>query len=147
MLVSQIVRQVSTLAPNVIINFGFDQMLHRSSDAVLVKAMCDYGFAAGTGGTFNNCEFGIVTKPIAIGTPVLADFVNEKYMVGKTHKQCSARRVASANGDSDQIDILHFTADLKIRIPLDWQVWISVLNGAVGTNFFNLLVRLFWTLI
>ena len=125
-------------------------MLHRSSDAVLVDAMCDYNYMSGdVTSAFTSCEFAIVAKPVAIGTPVLADFGNEKYMVGKTHKQCSARKRLDVpnNLSDDQIDNLHFEVSLKIRIPLDWQVYMSVLNGGVGTNFFGFLVRLFWTLI
>ena len=148
MITSQIIRQTGTLGTNVIISYNFDQMNHRSGDAVLVKAMCNYGFFSGdAGGGAVDCEFGVIAKPLAIGSPILADFSEEKYMIGKTHKMCFARRSVGVNDESDQIDTLHFDASLKIRIPLDWRVYMAVLNGAIGTNLFRLLTRLFWTII
>ena len=151
MLTSEIIKQQSTLAPGILTHFGFTEMLHRNSDAVLVKLIADYNFASGDSlANLATCQFAIVTKPFpAAGTPVLADMTNEKYVVGKTSRQCSARqRLDAPNGvNSDQIDNLHIEVKLNIRIPLDWQTWMVVLNGGFGTNAFAFLVRLFWTLI
>ena len=146
-LVSQIISQTNVLSQNVIINYSFSEMQHRSSDLVLTKLIADYGFQSdNTAGVVLTCEFGIVAKPLAVGTPVLADFSNEKYMIGKTHRRCTAYR-HDANNQYTQ-DVAHLEIDLKIKIPIDWQVWISILEGAaIGIGRFLIQARLFWALI
>ena len=144
-LVSQILTDKSTLTSGQIKSIAYDEALHRSSDLVLTKACCDYLFS----GTVNSatmvtCEFGVITKPISEGVPVAGDLTNEKYMIGKTHKRCNA----VWNTSGIQIDALHFEVNLKIKIPLDWQIFQVVANDTDAlTNAFAYLVRLFWILI
>ena len=145
-LVSEIIHRTSTLGVLSFINDGFDEMLHRSSDLVLVNLIADYLFNSGEdSGNLGLCEFGIIAKPAAIGTPVVADFNNPKYMVGKTHRECHARKDLTNN--YEVMDEFHFEVSLKIRVPLDWQVFMSVLNLGPAVGQFAYLVRLFWTLI
>ena len=144
-LVSQILTDKSTLTAGQIKQLPYTEALHRSSDLVLTKACCDYLFAPTVvSATMQTCEFGTIAKPISEGVPVAGDLTNEKYMIGKTHKRCNAILLSTGV----QVDALHFEVNLKIRIPLDWQIFQMASNDSDGsTNLFAWLVRLFWTLI
>ena len=144
-LVSQILTDKSTLTTGQDKFKAYDEALHRSSDLVLTKACVNYLFGGTTdSATMVTCEFGTMAKPISEGNPQGGDFTNEKYMIGKTHVRCNARKLAG----SDVLDAIHFEVNLKIKIPLDWQLFQTVSNDSDGlTNTYAYLVRLFWTLI
>ena len=145
-LTSEIINRTGTLGTGSFINDGFDELLHRSSDVILTKLIGDYLFnSLDTTGVMETCEFALIAKPAAIGTPVAIDWLNEKYMIGKTHRMCHAEQDNANN--TEIFDEFHFEVSLKIRVPLDWQVFQSVLQGPIGTGQFAYLVRLFWALI
>ena len=145
-IVSEIINRTSTLGVNSFINDGFNELLHRSSEAVLVDLIGDYLFNSGeSSDNLALCEFAVIAKPLAIGTPVQADFLNEKYVIGKTHRMCHARKDNTNN--TETMDEFHFEISLKIRVPLDTQVYQSVLNLGPAVGQFAYLVRLFWTLL
>ena len=145
-LVSQKISNQGTLTQNVINQTQFTEMEHRSSDLVLVNLIADYLFApAGDNTEQQVCDFAIIAKNISEGAVVQDDFNNEKYVIGKTHRRCHMM----LNNTNNQIhaDEFHFEVSLKIKIPIDWQVFFAILNSTGVTARFAYLVRLFWTLV
>ena len=145
-LVSQILKDDGTLASQGVTSSEFTEMNHRSSDAVLVKLEASLLFkSGGTSNTFEGCHFGLVVKPISLGSPALADFEDERFMIGKTHKLCGS--TVDTTNNWGWIDALHLDINLKIVVPLDYRIFMGVQNEIGITNAFRYLVRLFWTLI
>ena len=143
---SQIIKDSGSLSSAGIAASQFTEKKHISSNIVLTKLIASYLFkSGGTTSTHETCEFGVMAKPTALGVPVAGDTDEERFMIGKTHMMCAS--TMSLADSIIQTDELHFEVNLKVTIPVDWDLWGIVRNGIGLTNSFAYLMRLFWALI
>ena len=106
---------------------------------VVKKINFSGAFGAGQTVALQDCNFGLIAKPISEGAPVVNDFDNEKYL--KWNRRCFSHR-SDANNQY-QADFIHVDEILKFVVDLGWDLFIAVLNGGPVTNPFIYWVRLF----
>ena len=122
--------------------FKFTELEHRSNDVVLVRIDTHFGWSTTAEDDDVECQLALVSKPEALGAPVVGDMLNERYTI--LPKTC----LAGGFTGRMFMDHLHTREKLKIRVPLNNDVYITVANkSATALGVAAWIVRLFWTLL
>ena len=140
---NQILIAHTALNSNTVNQQEFTEFGHRSNDVVLRRFDLDFAITTPNINDDQVCDVSLITKPLSEGVPVTADLVNERYAV-EPHRCMTG--TLSGTGATD-IDRIHMSRNLKIKVPMTNNVYIMVHNATGVTIAFAYLIRLFWKLL